>query len=189
MSVLNPTSPERLVDARGRPYFLWDVDMTIDRFRELLRDLPPRTVAYIRVLDPYAHFAAVTGAYGRLLAWAEARGLADGPWLGYQWESPEITALEHCRYDMAVVVAPDVPFEPDGEVGRAQFPPMRVAQVELKGAVDLELRCLDWLYTTWLPSSGYVPDDQPGFEAFLGRPFAHGGGRFELHAQLPVRRG
>lgn len=159
-----------------------------DGFVAELVDLPARTVAYIRVLDPYRGDGVLQAAR-RLETWAEARGLADGPWLGYQWESPEITALEHCRYDMAVVVAPDVPFEPDGEVGRAQFPPMRVAQVELKGAVDLELRCLDWLYTTWLPSSGYVPDDQPGFEAFLGRPFAHGGGRFELHAQLPVRRG
>jgi hypothetical protein len=33
-----------------------------------------------------------------------------------------------------------------------------------------------------------VPDDQPAFEAFLGRPFAHGTEYFELHAQLPVRR-
>jgi hypothetical protein len=47
MSVLNPTSPERLVDARGRPYFLWDVDMTIDRFRELLRDAGQEQRAYL----------------------------------------------------------------------------------------------------------------------------------------------
>jgi hypothetical protein len=36
MSLLAQTPPDRLVDARGRPYFLWDVDMTLDRFRELL---------------------------------------------------------------------------------------------------------------------------------------------------------
>ena len=36
MSVLNPTPPDRLVDAVGRPYFLWDVDLTLDRFRALL---------------------------------------------------------------------------------------------------------------------------------------------------------
>lgn len=38
MSYLCPTPPERLLDERGRPYFLWDVDMTLDRFQELLRD-------------------------------------------------------------------------------------------------------------------------------------------------------
>jgi hypothetical protein len=37
VSLLNPTAPERMTDAQGRPYFLWDVDLTLDRFRELLR--------------------------------------------------------------------------------------------------------------------------------------------------------
>jgi len=36
MSSLNPTTRERLVDAEGRPYFLWDVDMTLERFRQHL---------------------------------------------------------------------------------------------------------------------------------------------------------
>ena len=36
VSILNPTPPESMVDGQGRPYFLWDMDMTLDRFRELL---------------------------------------------------------------------------------------------------------------------------------------------------------
>jgi AraC family transcriptional regulator len=158
-----------------------------DGFVAELRDLPARTVAYIRVLDPYRGDGVLEAAR-RLLAWAEERGLADGQWLGYQWENPEIVALEHCRYDLAVEVPRGHPFEPDGELGRFEFPPMRVAQVAVRGGGDLELRALDWLFTTWLPASGYLPDDQPAFEAFLGRPFAHGTEYFELHAQLPVRR-
>jgi AraC family transcriptional regulator len=65
---------------------------------------------------------------------------------------------------------------------------MIVAQVEVRGGIDLELRALQWLYGTWLPRSGYVPDDQPGFEAWIGRPFAHGTEYFELYAQLPIKR-
>lgn len=44
MSVLNPTPHERLVDASGRPYFLWDMDMTLERFRHELAtaDRPTR---------------------------------------------------------------------------------------------------------------------------------------------------
>jgi hypothetical protein len=38
MSVLNPTPPERLVDRHGRPYFLWDDEMTLDTFKARLRD-------------------------------------------------------------------------------------------------------------------------------------------------------
>jgi AraC family transcriptional regulator len=155
-----------------------------DGFEVALRDLPPRTVAYVRVLDPYRSFDAVTGAYERLLAWAEARGLADRQWLGYQWEDPEIVALEHCRYDVAVEVD-DV--RPDGVIGRFEFPAMRVAEVRISGDIELEQRALDWLFGTWLPRSGCVPDDQPAFEAWIGRPFAHGMEHFELACQLPVR--
>jgi AraC family transcriptional regulator len=161
-----------------------------DGFEVELRDLPARSVAYLRVHDPYQG-DGVREAVERLVAWAEPRGLADNQWLGYQWDDPEIVALADCRYDIAVEFDPREldPVGPDAEVGRFEFPAMRVAHVRISGGVDLELRALDWLYGTWLPTSGCVPDDQPCFEAFRGRPFEHGTEHFELHAQLPVRRG
>ncbi len=47
VSVLNPTPRERLVDAAGRPYFLWDVDMTLAHFEELLGTSDRPTKAYL----------------------------------------------------------------------------------------------------------------------------------------------
>ena len=156
-----------------------------DGFEVRLRDLPARTVAYIRVLDPYQP-GLVKAACERLVAWADARGFGGGQWLGYMWEEPEIVAMKDCRYDAAVVV--DDAFQPEGEVGRFSFPPMRVAEVVVKGDLALEARAIDWLYRTWLPGSGHVPDDQPAFEAWIGRPYAHGDAYFELACQLPVKR-
>jgi hypothetical protein len=46
MSLLAPTPPERLLDAQGRPYFLWDEELTVDQFRALLRDEDPEIRAY-----------------------------------------------------------------------------------------------------------------------------------------------
>ncbi len=155
-----------------------------DGFEVVLRDLPARTVAYVRVLDPYQP-TAVPEACERLVAWAEERGLADGQWLGYMWEDPEIVALKDCRYDVAVVVD-DV--RPEGEVGRFEFPAMRVAEVVLSGDIELGQRALDWIFGTWLPQSGFEPDDQPAFEAWTGRPFAHGFEHFEFSCQLPVKK-
>ncbi len=155
-----------------------------DGFEAELRDLPARTVAYLRVLDPYRP-DAVSGAARRLVEWAERRALADNQWYGYMWDDPDVVELKDCRYDVAVE-ADD--FTPAGEIGRYEFPPMRVAQITIRGAIDLEMRALDWLYRTWLPTSGYVPDDQPCFEAWLGRPFQHGLEHFELMIHLPVRR-
>jgi len=158
-----------------------------DGFAVELRDLPPRTVAYLRVLDPYRGDGVVAAAE-RLVAWAEARGVADGQWLGYMWEDPEIVALSDCRYDVAVEVERPEQLVFDGEVGRFEFPAMRVAEVAVRGGIDLEQRAIDWVFKTWLPSSGFVPDDQPAFEAWHGRPFAHGFEHFELAMQLPVVR-
>lgn len=154
-----------------------------DGFAVTMRDLPARTVAYIRVLEPFREGAA-QAAFDRLLAWALVRGLADGQWIGYMWDEPEIVELADCRYDVALVVD-DV--EPSGEVGRFEFPPMRVAEVVLSGDLALESRAWHWLYQTWLPRSGHVPDDQPAFEHWIGRPFAHGSRHFEIACQLPVR--
>ena len=154
-----------------------------DGFAVKLRELPARRVAYIRVHRPYESDHVVQ-AVNRLLAWAEARGLADGQWLGYQWEDPEIVPLEKCRYDVAVEVPVQV--QADGEVSINTFPRCQIAEIEIKGTIELELRALDWLYRTWLPGSGYAPAHQPGFEAWTGRPFARGMEHFEIRIQLPV---
>jgi len=155
-----------------------------DAFRARLRTFPPRTVAYIRVANPYQG-DAVFRAAERLVRWAERHGFADSQWLGYQWENPELVPLEQCRYHVAVEADS---FSPRGEIGRYRFPAMTVAEVEVRGGIDLEIRALQWLYGTWLPRSGYVPSDQPAFEAWIGRPFAHGIARFELRVWLPVKR-
>ena len=65
---------------------------------------------------------------------------------------------------------------------------MRVAEVVLSGGIEHEARAIDWLYQTWLPRSGFVPADQPAFEAWIGRPFANGYDHFTIACQLPVKR-
>ncbi|MEM7495767.1 MAG: GyrI-like domain-containing protein [Myxococcota bacterium] len=153
-----------------------------DGFVVRMRELPRRHVAYLRVFDPYQ--GGVLEAAEQLVTWATDRGLEGGTWLGYMWDDPEVVALPDCRYDVGVVI-PDVPT--DGDVGRIVFPPMTVAEVVVRGDIALEQRALDWLFGTWLPASGLLPDDQPAFEAWHGLPFAHGVEHYELTAQLPVR--
>lgn len=176
-----------------------------DGFRVRVRSLPARTVAYIRVSDPY--HGGVVEATERLMAWADRHGVGDNQWLGYQWENPELVPLEQCRYHVAVVVDDDFAAGDSGrfgleneprsrarksgrrrasEIGRYKFPAMTVAEIEIRGSIDLELRALQYLYGVWLPRSGRMPADHPCFEAWCGRPFAHGVEYFELGAQLPV---
>jgi DNA gyrase inhibitor GyrI len=80
-------------------------------------------------------------------------------------------------------------FRPAGEIGAFEFPAMTMADIEIRGSIDLELRALRWLYVSWLPRSRFVPADEPCFEAWTGRPFAHGLEKFELNVHLPLKRG
>jgi AraC family transcriptional regulator len=73
-----------------------------------------------------------------------------------------------------------------GGVSETRFASMKVAAVQVAGALELEMRALDWLYGTWLPQSGFAPDHQPCFEAYDGVPFADGTSHFELCVHLPV---
>ncbi len=45
-AVLNLTPPEALTDPQGRPYFLWDCDLTLTELEERLRDPDPTVQAY-----------------------------------------------------------------------------------------------------------------------------------------------
>jgi AraC family transcriptional regulator len=46
----------------------------------------------------------------------------------------------------------------------------------------------DTLYRTWLPGSGYEPDDRPCFELYRGNPAVEGKpGAFRCDLCLPVR--
>ncbi len=155
-----------------------------EHFKVKLRDLPARRVAYLRVTRPFEP-GRVPAACKKFLAWATKHGLQGGQWLGYQWESPELVPLEKCRYDVGLEVAEGVPLT--AELGETRFAPMRVAELAIKGGLELEVRAFDWLYGVWLPKSGYVPDHQPGFEAWDGVPYAHGDEYFEVRIQLAVR--
>lgn len=44
---LFPTPPDRLVDAAGRPYFLWDAEMTLAEFEQRLRQARRPGKAYL----------------------------------------------------------------------------------------------------------------------------------------------
>lgn len=44
--MLSTTQPEALTDRRGRPYFLWDCDLTVAQLQDRLRDPNPDVRAY-----------------------------------------------------------------------------------------------------------------------------------------------
>lgn len=83
--MLNPTPREKMVDAQGRPYFLWDADLTLEEFEKRLADPDSRVRAYfvgklMRQAKPDDVFEFVSAATIRSL-WPEVQ-----PYLGNRRE-------------------------------------------------------------------------------------------------------
>jgi len=96
--VLNPTPPEGLTDDQGRPYFLWDCDLTLEQFERGLHDPDPE----VRSPRKDAGFSPLTLAWV-LKSFAPAtlaRALGLGP-----AETEEITAFHRQLQERIVAAA------------------------------------------------------------------------------------
>jgi len=152
-----------------------------------VKDLPRYRVAYMRHVGPYgAH--GIPELWERFRAWGERRGLGgpDAIKLGIGHDDPEVTSPEKCRYDACLVVSES--FEPDKWVNIGEVPGGRYAVTEFVGSPNTIREAWEALYRSWLPGSGYQPDDRPCVEIYRGNPEVAGRpGTFRCELAMPVR--
>jgi len=150
--------------------------------------LPATTVAYVRHTGPYAGDAALFGRlFGALCTWAGPRGHI-GPkarFLTVYHDNPEVTAEDKLRISVCITVPPGT--TGDGPVGIMPLDEgvYAVASFELDPAEYGA--AWNWFMGTWLPSSGYQPDDRKCFELMLNDPSRHPQGKHLVEIWLPVR--
>ena len=90
-----------------------------------LETMPEATAICLRRTGPYG--GDNRDLMERLKSWAAQHGLmATGVILGIAWDDPSQTPPEHCRYDVCLVPAGDVP-EPDPGMFRGLLPGGRYA--------------------------------------------------------------
>jgi AraC family transcriptional regulator len=152
-----------------------------------VREMPERTVAYIRHVGPYAGDADLfAGLFGRLFRWAEPRGLfrpGETEVMSVYHDDPAITEEQKLRVSACLTVPPDT--EVEGEVGKMTIAGGRYATARF------ELKPQDYgaawqaVYGGWLPESGYQPDDRPAFELYHGQPGPDG--RNTVDICVPVK--
>src|SRR5262249_4413171 len=119
-----------------------------------------------------------------LSAWAGRHAKA-GTLLGASQDDPDVTPLSECRYDWCVTVEGNPPTA--GSIGLRAFPGGLTATLHVDGTFAKVARAWDWLFSCWLPRSGYEPRDAPAREHYLD------GGRrapkyFDLLCVLPISR-
>ena len=148
-----------------------------------VRELPRYRVAYMRYVGPYGPHG-IPELWKRFRKWMEL-----GPnsiKLGIGHDDPDVTAPEKCRYDACVVVPES--FAGDTWVNVIDVPGGKYAVAEFIGTADKIREAWEALYRSWLPGSGYQPDDRPCLEVYRGNPEVAGRpGTFRCELCVPVR--
>jgi AraC family transcriptional regulator len=149
----------------------------------------PFPVAYIRHTGPYAGDAALFGRlFAQLMQWAGPRGLLDRPetrLLSVYHDNPEITGQQNLRLSVGVAVPP-------GASGSGEVNIMEIAAGEYaKASFELDDSeygaAWNWVYSVWLPASGYQPDDGPTLECYPGRPGERPAPKRRVEIWVPVK--
>ena len=149
-------------------------------------ELEQMTVAYVRYMGPYAgNEKLFESLFGKLYSWAAPRGLdkhSEAKNLIIYHDNPEITEEEKLRVSVCLTVPQDTAV--DGEIGKMTIPQGKYAMARFELTPEEYGQAWDWVYSQWLPQSGYEPDDRLCFELY---PEEEKEGKIVVDICIPVK--
>ena len=171
----------------------WRVTMKNERTRldytVEVKDIPEKTVAYVRHTGPYAGDGELFGRlFGKLMKWAGPRDLivpGKTEMMTIYHDSPEITEEDKLRISVCLTVPEDT--QVSGDIGLMKIPAGRYAAATF--AIDMTEYGDAWnsLFGGWLPESGYQCDEGPCYELYLGDPEEDPEGKHHIAIHIPVK--
>ncbi len=144
-----------------------------------VRELPAKTLAYLRHVGPYAGDAALfERLWGQFCQWAGPRGVLSRPGaeaICLYHDNTDVTEEAKLRLSLGFTVEPGTPTDPPINLLEIPAGKYVVAHYE----IDPKSYGAAWAYVmgSWMPQSGYQPDDRPCYECFLNDPNAHPEGK------------
>lgn len=163
----------------------WRFSMNTQHQIVEVKELPDMTVAYVRHIGPYKGDEALFGRlFGKLCTWAGPRNLIgkEAKFLTVYHDDHKITKENKLRISVSLVVPPKT--EVSGEIGKMTIAGGKYAISRFILSKDEFMQAWDWVYGTWLPQSGYQPDDKPCFELFPEEPKD---GKYTVDIYAPVK--
>ena len=147
---------------------IWRITMNNENRTVEVKELPEMTVAYVRHIGPYkGNSQLFERLFEKVCQWAGPRGLLNQPDMKYicvYHDDPNITEESKLRTSVSVTVPADT--EVSGEIGKMTIPSGKCAIARFELSASEYEEAWNWVYGTWLPASGYVPDDRPCFEMY-----------------------
>ncbi len=155
-----------------------------------VKEMPAFNVAYIRHMGPYKGDSALfENLFGRLCAWAGARGHMSAPgvkMLSMYHDNPDITKPEKLRVSVCITVP--VGTRGEGEVNTMSVPGGKYAVGRFMiGKPEEYEAAWNALCGEWLPESGFQPDDRPPYELYEVDGWDESGAKHFVDICMPVR--
>ncbi|WP_029904259.1 GyrI-like domain-containing protein [Prevotella sp. 10(H)] len=135
-----------------------------------MREVPPKKVVYIRIIDWYGSPDSYRAAWKKLGQFAKKNSLVDKTteFIGLSFDNPTITAPENCRFYACITTSKEV--KPTGPFGILNIGGGLYAVFTLKGPYDGLLDMFYNIFFRWLPESGYKLRNGGSFEKYLNNP-------------------
>lgn len=128
-----------------------------------IRELPARKAVCMSHQGPYF---MIGRTFGQLGAWLQETGAPSGPGIGIYYDDAEATPPDELRSEAGAFVADDFATD-DPRVHIVDVAGGTYAVGTHVGPYDGLSNAWNELVGKWLPSSGYVFGDAPGFEVYL----------------------
>lgn len=156
-------------------------------FPVVIKELPHRRVAYIRVVDSYRE-GVVQEAFEKLIAWARQERLFDSETIfGMSIDDPMTTPKEKYRYEACITIPDSYKKIIDERIDVMEMPKCKYAVIHVTGHFTYVATATHYLFNSWLVNSSYEPEHLHGLEIFLDKENINNWEHFDLELCLPVK--
>ena len=153
-----------------------------------VKKLPEMTVAYVRHVGPYkGNPALFEKLINRICSWAGSRDMLapDTRLIAVYHDNADVTDEEKLRVSVCLTVPENA--KVDSEIGKMKIEGGAYVVAHFEINPDEYMAAWNWVYGTWLPGSGYQPDDRPCFELYGPDPKEHPQGKHIVDICVPVK--
>ena len=147
--------------------------------------MPGLHLAYIANMQGY-NLEKICQAWEKLSRWASAHQVI-GPQTvaaGISFDDPLITPAAKCRYYACLSVPPEV--KSDKKVNIIDIPAGRCAVYHITCNAEQIQAAYRYMYSSWLPDSGFQPADFPCFEIYHQTPEENSENKFVMDIYIPI---
>tara|TARA_Y100000782_G_scaffold31883_1_gene35357 strand:- start:48109 stop:49059 length:951 start_codon:yes stop_codon:yes gene_type:complete len=159
-----------------------------EKLEELLMNvriekLEAKSIALLTAPNGY-ELEGIFSTWDKLIAWGQSIGIEESEqeWFAICHDNPMVTPTEQCRYDAAIMV--DEAMKVAAPYTKQVIPEGQYAVAYYKGDGDKVSNFYMELYSAWLPTSGFEPDDYPPIAHYLNDVRADGHVEMELNIKL-----